>query len=109
MAGPGSYDRMVDAVSEGITKTTVFEEIKESISLGLRDLEDILHQENAKWCSDIGEELETNIKNWISLSDKVEQAELEEKAKLKAIVSGFEATMKSLVSEANELEKRFQL
>ncbi|KAK6516343.1 hypothetical protein TWF506_006252 [Arthrobotrys conoides] len=108
-SGPGSYNRMIDIVSNGIEKTTVFNEIKDAISLGLRNLEETLHQENVKWCQDIGEELETNIKNWISLSDKVEQTELEEKAKLKTIISKFEPTMKDLVSEANELEKQVQI
>ncbi|KAK6362830.1 hypothetical protein TWF730_000283 [Orbilia blumenaviensis] len=107
--GQGSYDRMIDTISDGIEKTTVFEEIKEAISTGLRSLEIALNLENTKWCQDIGEELETNIKNWISLSDKVEQAELEQKAKLRAIVSQFEETMKDLVAEANDLEEQTKI
>ncbi|KAK6509064.1 hypothetical protein TWF481_003828 [Arthrobotrys musiformis] len=107
--GPGSYDRMIGIVSDGIQKTTVFDDIKEAISLGLRELEEALRKENKKWCQDIGEELETNIKNWISLSDRVEQAELEEKAKLKAILLGFEPTMKNIFTEANELEKEVKI
>ncbi|KAF3107162.1 hypothetical protein TWF706_002875 [Orbilia oligospora] len=102
--GPGSYGRMIDAVSDGIEKTDVFNEIKDAISLGLRDLEKTLNEENIRWCQDIGEELETNIKNWISLSDKVEQAEIEEKAKLKVIISEFEPRMKNLLSDTTELE-----
>ncbi|KAF3170164.1 hypothetical protein TWF225_011138 [Orbilia oligospora] len=102
--GPGSYGRMIDAVSDGIEKTDVFNEIKDAISLGLRDLEKTLNEENIRWCQDIGEELETNIKNWISLSDKVEQAEIEEKAKLKVIISKFEPRMKNLLSDTTELE-----
>ncbi|KAF3207761.1 hypothetical protein TWF191_000960 [Orbilia oligospora] len=102
--GPGSYGRMIDAVSDGIEKTDVFNEIKDAISLGLRDLEKTLNEENIRWCQDIGEELETNIKNWISLSDKVEQAEIEEKAKLKVVISKFEPRMKNLLSDTNELE-----
>ncbi|KAF3288087.1 hypothetical protein TWF132_008065 [Orbilia oligospora] len=102
--GPGSYGRMIDAVSDGIEKTDVFNEIKDAISLGLRDLEKTLNEENIRWCQDIGEELETNIKNWISLSDKVEQAEIEEKAKLKVIILKFEPRMKNLLSDTTELE-----
>ncbi|KAK6536064.1 hypothetical protein TWF281_000310 [Arthrobotrys megalospora] len=107
--GVGSYNRMVEIVSRGIQTTTAFNDIKDVISLGLRELEDTLNQENKRWCQDVGEELETNIKNWISLSDKVEQAELEEKAKLKVIISKFEKTMLSLVDEANQLEKQARI
>ncbi|RVD81077.1 uncharacterized protein DFL_008954 [Arthrobotrys flagrans] len=107
--GRGSYDLMIDIVSKGIKTTTVFDEIRDVISAGLRELETILCQENQKWCQEIGDELETNIKNWTSVSEKLEKDEMEEKAKLKAIVSGFEIKMKDIVAEANQLAEQVKV
>ncbi|KAF3916559.1 hypothetical protein ABW20_dc0102526 [Dactylellina cionopaga] len=95
---------MVAIVTKAVEKTNAFDGISEFIANGLLDLKNTLHQENEKWCVDIGDELETNIKNWLATSDKIEQAELEEKEKLKLVLSRFEDTVEHLIREATLLE-----
>ncbi|KAK6538201.1 hypothetical protein TWF694_011082 [Orbilia ellipsospora] len=107
--GPGLYDRMIDIIDDALEKTAVFNDIKDIIATGLKKLEDDLHKENENWSQSIGEELETNIKNWLSLTDKVEQDEMEGKQKLKLIVTDFKGTMQLLIDEAKVLGPKMKL
>ncbi|KAJ6259900.1 hypothetical protein Dda_5544 [Drechslerella dactyloides] len=100
----GAFGRMIDIVSKGVETATAFNEIKDSISAGLKELEVTLHDKNVEWSRDIGEELETNIRNWLAVSDKDEEAEHQEKEKLKLILLKFEQQIQSLVREVNSLK-----
>ncbi|EPS39370.1 hypothetical protein H072_6875 [Dactylellina haptotyla CBS 200.50] len=109
LTGKGSYNSMMDVVTNGLKSTTVFLNISELIAKGLADLQVTLKDENTKWCNDIGEELETNIKNWMAVSDKVEEQEYVEKQKLKEILSRFDKTLKNLVDEADSLDGKLTI
>ncbi|KAF3940203.1 hypothetical protein ABW19_dt0204644 [Dactylella cylindrospora] len=98
---------MISAVTNGIEGMDTFDKTSEYISVSLKELESTLHSENQKWCNNIGEELETNIRNWLTFSDKVEQDEKEEREKLKNIVQEFEEIVQDLVVQANLLKVKF--
>ncbi|KAK6509058.1 hypothetical protein TWF481_003822 [Arthrobotrys musiformis] len=107
--GVGAYKRMTNIVMAGIEQSKVFQDIRRSIGIKLRDLTFQLNVENATWCFSFERLLNVNIKQWTLASHKIGQVEGQEKEKLRSILSDFEKRRERLVSDIKRLEEEARI